>query len=196
MRDHLLRFIEALRDQGVNVSLAEALDASAAAAVIGVERPRLHEALAAALVKDEALRPVFDALFAAYFSLLPADDGVRRRRREKGSGERTAEKRGRGGADGEVPHGKQERRWPRAPSWHAPTELRAGAAEEAGRAALVRSLPRHRSLLQMPFDQMTGIDVAEARALVAALGDKLKGRVRRRTRSAKRGRLDFRRPPR
>jgi uncharacterized protein len=63
----------------------------------------------------------------------------------------------------------------------------AGDAPATGRAA------RRRALLAMPFQEMTSRDVAEARVLVEELGRRLRGRLARRLRRARRGRLDFRR---
>jgi len=64
----LLRFVGELRLAEVPVSVAETLDAMRAVAAAGfVERSRMREALAAALVKDEADRESFDEAFARFF---------------------------------------------------------------------------------------------------------------------------------
>src|SRR5262249_22841783 len=52
---------------------------------------------------------------------------------------------------------------------------------------------RARRLLALPFSEFTSRDVEEARALVRELGARLRGRLARRERKARRGRLDFRR---
>jgi len=52
---------------------------------------------------------------------------------------------------------------------------------------------RVRRLLALPFSEFTSRDVEEARALVRELGVRLRGRLARRERKARRGRLDFRR---
>src|SRR6185369_15361366 len=70
MKARIAGLVGALRDAGLAVSLAEAMDAARAAAVAGVERPVLREALAATLVKDEEDRAVFLEAFARIF---PAD---------------------------------------------------------------------------------------------------------------------------
>src|SRR6185369_4980261 len=88
MRTRLAALIAALRARGVRVSVAESIDAATAVAAVGVERPVLADALAAALVKDEGDRAAFDACFAEIF---PARVGTTarsgRRRRAPGSGD-------------------------------------------------------------------------------------------------------------
>ena len=64
----LLRFVGELRLAEVPVSVAETLDAMRAVAAAGLaDRARVREALAAALVKDEADRESFDEVFARFF---------------------------------------------------------------------------------------------------------------------------------
>ena len=64
----LLRFVGELRAAQVPVSVAETLDAMRAVAAAGLaDRVRVREALAAALIKDEADRPSFDEVFARFF---------------------------------------------------------------------------------------------------------------------------------
>src|SRR5213593_4057323 len=70
MRSRILGFVQALRAEGIDVSLAETMDAARAVAAAGVEREVLRESLAACLVKDEGDRPVFDRLFDASFPLV------------------------------------------------------------------------------------------------------------------------------
>jgi len=61
----LLRFIGELRLAEVPVSVAETLDAMRAVAAAGLgDRARMREALAAALVKNEADREAFDEVAA------------------------------------------------------------------------------------------------------------------------------------
>ena len=50
LRDAILEFIADLRIAGVRISVAESLDAMRAVAVTGIERRRMREALAAALI--------------------------------------------------------------------------------------------------------------------------------------------------
>jgi uncharacterized protein with von Willebrand factor type A (vWA) domain len=68
LRDQLVSFIVVLRSAGVRISVAESIDAMNAVAVAGIERTRMHEALAAALIKDEADRPTFDESFSRFFA--------------------------------------------------------------------------------------------------------------------------------
>src|SRR5207302_1214265 len=81
MRARILDFVQTLRVRGgVEVSVAESLDALVAVAAVGVEREAMREALAAALVKHEADRPAFDRLFDEAFPLVGGDEEGRRRR--------------------------------------------------------------------------------------------------------------------
>jgi uncharacterized protein len=75
LRDQLVSFIAALRAVGVRISVAESIDAMNAVAAVGLERTRMHEALAAALVKDEADRAIFDESFNRFFAAPRADRG-------------------------------------------------------------------------------------------------------------------------
>src|SRR5437667_260265 len=82
MRARILDFVQTLRARGgVDVSVAESLDALVAVAAVGVEREAMREALAAALVKHEADRPAFDRLFDEAFPLAGGAEEGRRRRR-------------------------------------------------------------------------------------------------------------------
>jgi uncharacterized protein len=75
LRDQLVDFIAALRDAGVRISVAESIDAMNAVAAVGLERARMHEALAASLIKDEADRAIFDESFNRFFSAPRANRG-------------------------------------------------------------------------------------------------------------------------
>jgi len=75
LRDQLVRFIAALRAAGVRISVAESIDAMNAVAAVGLERARMHEALAAALIKDEADRATFDESFNRFFAAPRANRG-------------------------------------------------------------------------------------------------------------------------
>src|SRR5260370_26188788 len=68
LREQLVRFIAALRSAGVRISVAESIDAMNAVAAAGIERVRMHEALAAALIKDEADRAIFHKSFSRFFA--------------------------------------------------------------------------------------------------------------------------------
>ncbi|MGA9721716.1 MAG: hypothetical protein WBQ86_04625, partial [Candidatus Binatus sp.] len=75
LRDQLVNFIAALREAGVRISVAESMDAMNAVAAAGLERAWMHEALAAALIKDEADRAIFDESFNRFFAAPRADRG-------------------------------------------------------------------------------------------------------------------------
>jgi len=75
LRDQLVSFIAALRAAGVRISVAESIDAMNAVAAVGLERARMHEALAAALIKDEADRAIFDESFNRFFAAPRANRG-------------------------------------------------------------------------------------------------------------------------
>jgi uncharacterized protein with von Willebrand factor type A (vWA) domain len=67
----LVEFARLLRQNGVRVSPAERADAARAAALLGVgDRAGLRAALRATLVKRAADVPLFDRLFALYFSAM------------------------------------------------------------------------------------------------------------------------------
>jgi uncharacterized protein len=76
LRDQIVTFIGALRDGGVRISVAESIDAVNAVAVVGLERERMREGLAAALIKDEADRAVFDESFERFFAMPRAARGA------------------------------------------------------------------------------------------------------------------------
>src|SRR6059058_5560925 len=101
MRSRILAFVQALRAEGIDVSLAETMDAVRAVAAAGVQREVLRESLAACLVKYEEDRPVFDRLFDASFPLVGAErEAGRRRKRVAGGGGALATASGRGAASG------------------------------------------------------------------------------------------------
>src|SRR5271168_2250916 len=76
LRDQIVSFIAALRNGGVRISVAESIDAVNAVAVVGLERDRMREGLAAALIKDEADRAVFDESFERFFATTRAARGA------------------------------------------------------------------------------------------------------------------------
>ena len=186
MRERILGFVDALRDEGVDISVAETIDAVAAVAAAGVDRIVLREALAAALVKDERDRARFDALFDAMFPLVGGGGEEPRRRRRAAGGGAVPTGAGRGEGEGE---GRRPRDDRSEPGHAAPRDGRRAGEKRTrpGRTA------RRRELLALPFREFTARDVAEARDVVAELGRRLRGRLARRQRDARRGRLDFRR---
>ena len=72
--DRHIAFLEALRAAGLPVSLAEDLDAVAALRALDWDRREVVRAgYAATLVKKQAQRPTFDALFDVYFPRMVGD---------------------------------------------------------------------------------------------------------------------------
>jgi uncharacterized protein with von Willebrand factor type A (vWA) domain len=76
--DRHLGFVQALREAGLPVSLAEGLDAAGALTVIDLaDRNTLREAYAATLVKRPSYRPGFDVLFDLWFpAVISPSDGT------------------------------------------------------------------------------------------------------------------------
>jgi hypothetical protein len=183
VRARLHGFVGGLREAGIAVSVAESLDAMQAVGVVGVERERLREALAATLVKDERDRGLFDDAFERHFPLPPPAQVERRRRRNSKTTTASASGRGRGGS-GE----RGERRQAPAP---APLPTAAPARRAATPPRSERR--RHTDLRQRPFRELTAGEVAELRDLLAVLSERLKRRLARRWRVARRGTLDLRR---
>ncbi len=78
--DRHIEFVEALRDAGLPVSLAEGLDAMQAVEALGLgDRETLRSAYAATLLKRQNHRPGFDQVFDLYFPLLIGDGHPRDR---------------------------------------------------------------------------------------------------------------------
>ncbi|GAA1984823.1 VWA domain-containing protein [Kitasatospora viridis] len=70
LTQRLTSFVHALRANGLRVGPSETVDAAAVAEVLGLaHRERLREGLAAALLRGERQRAVFDATFDLYFPL-------------------------------------------------------------------------------------------------------------------------------
>jgi len=192
MRARILAFVQALREDGIDVSVAEALDAAAAVAAAGVERAVLREALAATLVKDEADRPAFDARFEAMFPAVgPAPVPARKKR--GGRGLPSGEGAGAGGRGFSGDRGTPRRHEESSPSGAPPSSAREGR-EHAGAAAAASALRgSRRRILALPFREYTALDLEEAHTVARELAARLRGRLSRRTWRARRGRLDFRR---
>src|SRR5262245_31819276 len=197
MRERILAFVQGLRGRGVAVSVAEAMDALYGVAAVGVEREDLRETLAAALVKDERVRSVFDGWFDEAFPLVAgaAQAGRRKRRRPAAGGSEDGLPRGRGGGAGggrgpTTPEPERSRGRTALPEPRpAAEELRArdGSRRREAPAA------RRAELLARSFAELTARDVEESRTLVEALARALRARLARRTRPARRGRIDVRR---
>ncbi|MBI4515625.1 MAG: VWA domain-containing protein [Deltaproteobacteria bacterium] len=185
MKARLLEFIDQLRAAGVRASVAESLDAMAAASTAGIEREALRAGLAATLVKDETDRPTFDALFDRFF----VTPGHRR-----GKGERpqpVGEGIGRGhGAP--VANGRQAEE----PQAHGRGDRETKPEKQEKRSTqpvAAQRLAHCRELLVTPFEAMEQRTVEEAEQLVADLARRLRAHWRRRLQRAARGRVDFRR---
>ncbi len=193
MRARILDFVQTLRARGgVEVSVAESLDALVAVAAVGVEREPMREALAAALVKHEADRPAFDRLFDEAFPLVGGAEEGRRRRRGAGGGTvPTGAGRGVGEGSRARARDEKEERGEQGRRDAAATRREASGATDSARRE--SRAARARRLLALPFREFTSRDVEEARELVRDLGARLRGRLARRERQARRGRVDFRR---
>lgn len=172
MKDRLVGFVEALRAAGLRPGPSESIDAVRAVAVAGVERPVFRECLAATLVKEHADRLLFDDVFDRYFAV-PG----RERRGAKKPPPLAADEGGSGGGDG---------------SGHieGPRDQRLDRLHERERG---RKLARHRSLRELPFRDMSALQVEESRELAEELARRFRVRWSRRLRRARRGRLDMRR---
>jgi uncharacterized protein with von Willebrand factor type A (vWA) domain len=187
----LTEFLQQVRAAGVPISLAESIDAVRAAAAVGIERERLREALASAVIKDEADRSTYDEIFEKFFSV----------GREKGRAKaRTAAQ---GGELGSTGKGEQSsgRREPseEATEGHPkrPSAISLRPADSARRRGdrnpEIERRQRRRRLLSLPFRELEPPEAEELSALAAELARRFRGRLRRRLRRARRGRLDFRR---
>ena len=97
LREQLGKFIAELRAAGIRVSVAESIDAMNAVAAAGLERSRMREALAAALIKDEADRASFEEVFGRFFAAPPSRGGQRRHPDHRGMQESSAAGQGRPG---------------------------------------------------------------------------------------------------
>jgi len=185
MREQLVGFFDALRQAGLQPSVSETLDASAALVHAGIERPVLREALAATLIKDHADRTIFDDVFDRYFALpsRTVQKGTRPQPARDGEG---AGRAGTGSGRGTAPEGEVGR---------LGTEHReeARASGERDRTQSARELARRRALLAKPFREMDASEVESLRTLAAELSRRLRTRWSRRLARASRGRLDLRR---
>jgi uncharacterized protein with von Willebrand factor type A (vWA) domain len=195
MRARILGFVQALREDGLAVSVAESLDAVAAVAAAGVERPVLREALAATLVKDEADRPAFDTRFDAMFPAggapAPRPRKGRRGRGLAAAGGAARAGRGSGGGRAEPPRREDDAERPRTARADPRERTAAERRGDAERPAPARGMRRR--ILALPFREYTALDLEDAHAVARELAARLRGRLARRTWRTRRGRLDFRR---
>lgn len=199
MKRKLQQFLAELRRSGVRISLAESLDALRAAAVVGVDALSLREGLAASVVKDEADRPRFDAVFDAFFAL-PDKPRPIKKRRARGSSDA-----GRGGFGTNGDSGRSGASAPVRETRPASVarsadhravipgqrERDADSVQRAAGAHRLEHLAHH--LRRKPFDEFTDADREEWPALAATLARRYQHFARRRTERSSHGRLDMRR---
>ncbi|MEO8604994.1 MAG: hypothetical protein ABI629_20670, partial [bacterium] len=171
MKSQLLGFFDALRQSGLMPSVGETLDAVAAVQAVGIERPLLREALAAALVKDHADRAAFDATFDHYFALPMVSAAWRAKPPSQGEG---AGRTGPGAGRGVQPEGRA------GSDAGAEAQARRPTPSEQPHAAA--ALARQKALADRPFRDMDAVEVDALDELVAALGGGLRARFARRSR--------------
>jgi uncharacterized protein with von Willebrand factor type A (vWA) domain len=191
MRRALTELLQEVRAAGVPISLAESIDAVRAAAAVGVEREPLREALAAAVIKDEVDRPIYDEVFERFFSAARAE--VRAKKRPAaGSGVPGEASKGEQSAGSGEPREERSERRPARPviASRRSAELTRRAGE---RSRELERRHRRRSVLTTPFRELEPLAAEELPALAAELARRFRGRLRRRLRRSRRGRLDFRR---
>jgi len=185
MKARLLDFIDQLREAGVRASVAESLDAMAAAAALGVEREALRAGLAAALIKDQADRPTFDALFDRFFAIPGQARGRRERSRPVAAGI--------GGGHGEPAAASHRPEQPREPGISGKSEGERKRPRARRDDAAAERISRRRELLSLPFEAMDARAADEAQELVEEISRRFRRRLSRRWQRAPAGRLDFRR---
>ncbi len=129
-RDQVVNFIAALRTAGIRISVSESIDALRAVAAAGFERVTMREAMAAALIKDEADRIIFDDAFARFFSASAAGNARGQHPDHRGQLESAASGRGRPGEEpGEVSK-PRERPQPSRPGTKSAARDRQNQAED------------------------------------------------------------------
>lgn len=178
-----------LRGAGLPITVAETLDALSAVRVVGVERRALRDGLAATLLKDEADRACFDAVFERCFPLVARQRGKAQRPEPTGDG------------DGHGPGKSGTQPQPDSPEEHAQVNGREPASPirrhtlttAQAQAHHDRSLSEKRRLQAIPFERMSPRDIEACDALVAELAQRFRAHMTRRQRAARRGRLDMRR---
>src|SRR5277367_599609 len=222
LRDQIVSFIAALRNGGVRISVAESIDAVNAVAVVGLERDRMREGLAAALIKDEADRAVFDESFERFFATSRAARGAHPDHR----GEQVSAAAGRGkpgdnpsARDDDAPVRKTDEPREGAGARRRDEKSQAAEAKPAKKESATRRdgaeredggrdsdkmqgrergdadarVARLRAIERRPFDHYSILDYDEAREALAPLIRRFRIRLGRRLRLAKRGKIDFRR---
>ncbi len=210
MREALLGFLARLREAGVRISVAESLDAAQAVAAAGLERVRLREALAAALVKDEADRPAFDREFDLYFRAgnqtssaprrgqswqgmvgahgRPSEGGTIAPVRKLDTPPRPVQKSVKPSSQSEATQKSTARQQEREADADGDTAENSGQDQNGGSAAA-----RNREAETKPFSAYTELDYEQAVKTLAPLRRRFRVRMGRRLRTARRGRIDIRR---
>jgi len=190
VKARLLAFIDSLRDAGLPITVAEALDAMRAVSAVGIERAGLREALAATLIKDEADRPVFDAVFDRFFAVAGRQRGKQgpRQPTPQGAG------RGSGGSEGSLSPSQLRERPEQEPQPKEAADRQRSETAKAEQPGEGRQrLARNRALLTKPFHEMSPPEIEACTALMAELAQRFRAYLLRRQRTARRGRLDVRR---
>ena len=108
LREQLGKFIAELRVAGIRVSVAESIDAMNAVVAAGLERIRMREALAAALIKDEADRASFDEVFERFFAAPASSKGRGQHPDHRGRSESSAAGQGRPGENPRLDEKRKE----------------------------------------------------------------------------------------
>src|SRR5271155_1713933 len=209
MREALLGFIARLRAAGVRISVAESLDAAHAVVAAGLERVRLREALAAALVKDEADRPAFDREFDLYFRAghqtssapqrgqswqgmvgahgRPSEGATTAPVRRPDTPPRSRQKSVKPSSQSEATEKSTVRQQERDAGADGDTAEKSAQDHQAGSAAA-----RNREAETKPFSVYTDLDYEQALKTLEPLRRRFRVRMGRRLRTARRGRIDIR----
>lgn len=185
MKSRLLQFIDHLRAAGLSISPAETLDAARALGIFGVEPLEFREAIAAAVVKDEADRTIYEDEFDRFFAVPPRGARQPKRVPSRGSGDRIGGAPQRhGSASG--PKDKPAEKRPGKPSERAQEHTRE-RRDERQRISYLRSLR------DVPLKELTPQQIDDCDVLLRQLAERLQRRHQRRLRIKRRGRLDLRR---
>ena len=186
------------------------MDAMEAIGAVGLEQDLLREALAASLVKEEDDRFTFDEIFARFFA---GPRGQRKGKLQTSSGEGERQQTKTQGDLGRPQERPPEKQQPRESMTlqrsEQPKERESGPTsssetqgkerdqeEQAEQKPTPNSqlpTPKNKALLEKPFHLFDARDVEEAKELVEVLARQLRGRLSRRYKPRKHGRLDFRR---
>ncbi|MFN8639753.1 MAG: VWA domain-containing protein [Dehalococcoidia bacterium] len=174
--ENLLAFCAMLRLAGIHVTVGSTIEAARALEVVDLRRPDdVRAALAATLLSEAAARPLFDALFRVFWSLLAPPPAILPPAGALG-GSRSV--------DG--PAARQEQR------------TLTGDGAGAGTRSVTRGQPRSYSDADMvtsrDFSTLRGDELREVRRLIRVLARRLSTAVSRHSTAHRRGReVDLRR---